>query len=391
MNEIGTLYVYELKKTFNRKIVWIVGGIMLLLCVFLSLSDLISNSTSYGAEEVSAYERMKINQENARDLSGTVIDHTLQQKVKESTTNVKPKSMQKYAPIYFYMLKIIGNDSMTSEIYFDKLYEELYEEREHQISQNRTDQKLTEKERDIWRNRDAKIKTPFTFEYTDGWSNLWDFAYTINYLLLLMLSICLSNVFSVEHLRKTDAIILCSKYGRKELYFVKILAGITFGVTTALLFFGVTAAASILIYGADGFHAAIQIAFPLCSWNISVGASVVILLFLLIAVAILYSAVIMFLSEILKNSVAVMAIPVGFMILTMLMDVPYQFRSASQIYDLLPTNLLAAWELWDDRLVSILGYYVTNVQIAPIVYLLITLLTLVIGKRIYMKYQVGAR
>ena len=52
MKRIGTLYIYELKKIISRKIVWIVGAIMVMLCVFLSFSDLILSSY-YGAEEIS--------------------------------------------------------------------------------------------------------------------------------------------------------------------------------------------------------------------------------------------------------------------------------------------------------------------------------------------------
>lgn len=100
---------------------------------------------------------------------------------------------------------------------------------------------------------------------------------------------------------------------------------------------------------------------------------------------------IMFLSESLKNSVVVMAIPVGIMTLTMMIDIPYQFRIFSQIYDLLPTNLLMVWELWDDRLVSLFGEYLTNFQIAPIMYFVIAILLFIAGKRIYQKYQIGAR
>ena len=134
-----------------------------------------------------------------------------------------------------------------------------------------------------------------------------------------------------------------------------------------------------------------QIAFPLSSWNISVGESVLVLLFVLLIISVLYSVAIVILSEILKNSVAVMAIPVGIMILTMMIDIPYQFRIASQIYDLLPTNLLTVWELWDDRLVSVFGKYLINFQIAPILYLIIIIVLFFVGKRVYLKHQIGAR
>lgn len=411
MKRIGTLYAYELKKIASRKIVWIVGIIMIFLCAFLSFSDLISSSY-YGEDEISGYKAMKINREYARNLADRKIDDTLlremqdyysREDVEESNDSISDgqisiitdesqedeidKGIKEYTPIYAYVKEITEDSNMALKISSD----ELYKMREKSILQNRTDQMLTEKEMDYWEEKDKQIETPFTYEYTESWSNLWNYMYTINYMILLMLAICLSNVFSVEYLRKTDAIILCSQYGKKHLYLAKVLAGISFGVIIAILFFGITAISSICVYGADGFSAALQIAFPLSSWNISVGESVLVLLFVLLIISVLYSVAIVILSEILKNSVAVMAIPVGIMILTMMIDIPYQFRIASQIYDLLPTNLLPVWELWDDRLVSVFGKYLTNFQIAPILYLIIIIVLFFVGKRVYLKHQIGAR
>ncbi|MCB7303158.1 ABC transporter permease [Bariatricus massiliensis] len=385
MNVTGRLYVYEIRKIIHRKIVWIAGAVMVLLCVFLSVSDLVS---SVYDGEISGYERMKIVRQYARNLSGRRIDDTLLKEMQDSyREGAAEGEVRAYLPIYMFVQDITGADEVSQEI--DS--EGLYLMRQDSISQNRADQMLTEKERQYWSEKDSKIETPFTYEYGDGWSNLWEYAYTINYMLLLMITISLSNVFSMEHFGKTDAIILCSQYGKKQLYLAKILAGITFGAVTAIILFGVSAVSSIAIYGADGFHTALQIAFPMSSWTMSIGGAVLVLLFILILVSVLYSIVIMFLSEALKNSVAVMAIPVGIMILTMLVDIPYQFRLVSQIYDLLPTNLLTAWELWDDRLVSVFGKYLTNFQIAPIIYCVTAALLFFVGKRIYERYQIGAR
>lgn len=250
---------------------------------------------------------------------------------------------------------------------------------------------LTEAEYSYWENKDSQIARPFVYEYTDGWGNLWEYAYTLNYFLFLLLAMCLPNVFSEEYAQKTDAVILCSKYGRKQLYYAKILAGAVFSVVSAILIFGVTLLSSILVYGADGFSAALQAAFPLSSWNVTVGESILILFFTLLTISLLYGCLIMFLSAVIKNGIAVMAIPVGMMAMTMMMDVPYQFRLASQIYDLLPTNLLTKWELWDDRLISVFGQYFTNYQIAPVLYLVFAVLLVLIGKIVYQKHQVQAR
>lgn len=386
MKRIGMLYSYELKKIASRKIVWIIGIIMILLCAFLSFSNLISSSY-YGEDEISGYEAMKINREYARSFTGRKVDDTLLREMQTSFSKENIGEIMEYTPIYSYVREITEDNNLALEIDSD----ELYKERGKSILQNRTDQMLTEKELDYWNEKDRQIETPFTYEYTEGWSNLWDSMYTLNYMILLMLAICLSNVFSVEYLRKTDAIILCSQYGKKDLYLAKVLAGISFGIITAILLWGITAISSICVYGADGFSAALQIAFPLSSWNISIGESVLILLLVLLITTVLYSVAIMILSEVLKNSVAVMAIPVGIMILTMMIDIPYQFRAASQIYDLLPTNLLVTWNLWDDRLISVFGRYLINFQIAPILYLIIAIVLFFVGKRVYLKQQIGAR
>lgn len=210
-------------------------------------------------------------------------------------------------------------------------------------------------------------------------------------MLLLLLAISLSNVFSIEYYRKTDAIILCSQYGKKQLFISKILAGMTFSIASAIILFAATLFSSLLVYGTDGFHAALQLAFPLSSLNISVGGSVLVLLVNLIVISMVYGSLIMLLSAILKSNVAVMAIPVGIMILTMMVDIPYQFRLASQVYDLLPTNILNKTELWDDRLICIWGKYFTNFQIAPFLYVVFAVLLVIIGMVIYQRHQVQAR
>ena len=300
-----------------------------------------------------------------RNLSGKKrIDDTLLKEMQDSyREGAAEGEVRAYLPIYMFVQDITGADEVSQEI--DS--EGLYLMRQDSISQDRADQMLTEKERQYWSEKDSKIETPFTYEYGDGWSNLWEYAYTINYMLLLMITISLSNVFSMEHFGKTDAIILCSQYGKKQLYLAKILAGITFGAVTAIILFGVSPVSSIAIYGADGFHTALQIAFPMSSWTMSIGGAVLVLLFILILVSVLYSIVIMFLSEALKQRGG-HSNSVGIMILTMLVDIPYQFRLVSQIYDLLPANLLTAWEYGMTGWSPVFRKYRNFFQIAPIIY-----------------------
>lgn len=451
--QIKTLYVYELRKIVCRKIVWITGGIMLLLCVSLSFVDLISTSSDFGEgnEEivVSGYELMKIRRECARALSGRKIDDSLLQEMqdfsrgegmkresqdvdpatgivvsvepgetdaergagaeeetdaKEETdaegdgdakeeADVKTESediwdrlwaAQKYTPIRIYVYRIMGyGDGKTMDA------AGLYSEREKLIAQNREDQMLKQEEMEYWKKNDAGLELPFTYEYAEGWGELWDQSYVVNCMLLLLLLVSLCNVFSMEHQQKTDAVILCTRHGKRELYIAKVLAGITFGAAAALLLSGITLLSDLAVYGADGFGGALQIEFPLSSWRMSVGESVLVLVFMLLAISAMYSIVILFLSEWLKKGVSVMAILVGIMTFTLFIDIPFQLRTLSQVYDLLPTNLLMPWGLWDDRLFSVFGGYLTQFEAAPVMYALLSAVLLFLGRRIWQKQQVG--
>ena len=451
--QIKTLYVYELRKIVCRRIVWITGGIMLLLCVSLSFVDLISTSSDFGEgnEEivVSGYEMMKIRRECARALSGRKIDDSLLQEMqdfsqgegmkresqdvdpatgivvsvepgetdaergagaeeetdaKEETdaegdgdakeeADVKTESediwdrlwaAQKYTPIRIYVYRIMGyGDGKTMDA------AGLYSEREKLIAQNREDQMLKQEEMEYWKKNDAGLELPFTYEYAEGWGELWNQSYVVNCMLLLLLLVSLCNVFSMEHQQKTDAVILCTRHGKRELYIAKVLAGITFGAAAALLLSGITLLSDLAVYGADGFGGALQIEFPLSSWRMSVGESVLVLVFMLLAISVMYSIVILFLSEWLKKGVGVMAILVGIMTFTLFIDIPFQFRTLSQVYDLLPTNLLMPWGLWDDRLFSVFGGYLTQFEAAPVMYALLSAVLLFLGRRIWQKQQVG--
>ena len=87
------------------------------------------------------------------------------------------------------------------------------------------------------------------------------------------------------------------------------------------------------------------------------GGAILFLMLLLLLISAMYSMTVMFLSEWLKKSAGVMAVPFGIMIFTLFIDIPYSYGTVSKVYELLPTNLLMTWELWDDRLLSVLGNY----------------------------------
>lgn len=53
-------------------------------------------------------------------------------------------------------------------------------------------------------------------EATGGWESILDSFLTLSFEIVLAVTISLSDIFSDEHVKKTDQLILCSKYGKKN-------------------------------------------------------------------------------------------------------------------------------------------------------------------------------
>ncbi|MBQ8821740.1 MAG: hypothetical protein IJZ82_03800, partial [Lachnospiraceae bacterium] len=166
---------------------------------------------------------------------------------------------------------------------------------------------------------------------------------------------------------------------------------VTFGFTGAVAMLLASFIPTLLIYGTEGFDVALQIYSPFAHWNITMGEAVIIMALLYLVVAVFYSILTMFLSEALRNSVAVMGIMFGGMLFT-LCYAPYtEFRIFNQIYELLPTMIFGMWEFLDLQLVKIFGVYFRNLQIAPILYMVCSVILVVAGRKLYKNYQVSGR
>ena len=145
----------------------------------------------------------------------------------------------------------------------------------------------------------------------------------------------------VEHTRKTDQVILCTRLGKKKLYAAKTLAGLTVGVgftlLLSLLMFGIIA----FLYGFDGYDTILQFVL-LRPFNLTVGQAALILVGLSFAGAALISIFTMMLSEVTKNSIATIGIITGVLLVTMfIMEMPANLKLLSEIWYLLPSNLVS--------------------------------------------------
>ncbi len=382
MCNFGTLYYYELKKILQKKMVWITWGIIFGFVVLMAVGNVLFESNEENGQKISAYEKMITDRENARALSGRIIDDTLLDEMKEAG------GRGRYDAIYQFV-RHLQNEH---EAIMNTNAEELYRIRADQIATWWKNQKLTEGEIAYWQEKEENLKIPFTYEYAGGFGNFLDLLYNMNFFLLMLIVICLSGVFADEHLRKTDQVILGSRFGKKILYFAKLAAGGTFGVVSTAVFLITGMILSLAIYGADGFKGAIQLILVQSSWQLSIGETILWLSVLLLLLSLFYSVITLFLSEGLRSSVATMALVTGVFTLTFFLNIPpYQHRALSQILAFMPAKIMRANGWADMRLVSIFGKYLMACQFAPVLYLIAAVLLILIGKRMYEHFQVGGR
>lgn len=399
MKNFQTLYRFEMKKILARKIVRITVAIMLILIAFTVYSQLFGTYVVNGTKipMYLAFQKMKAQEQ---ELAGRIIDQQLLEETWATYSITSPYAQYigiaehyldtfPYSAIYNFV-RVATDMNSAEAINWEADEAELYRMRQDVQENHWNSFYLTEGEKEYWRRQELSVEKPIEYAYKEGWRTLLYDLDLIGLMVFFSIVVCLSNVFTVEQTRKTDQLILCSRYGKGMLYLAKMLVGISFAACISLLYTIVAVLLVLLVYEGDGFFAAFQLIDPNYSAPISVGHAVLIGYGLLLAAAILVGIFTMVLSEILKNGMGTLATISGSILLFMFVSIPYQYRMLSQIWNYLPSVFLSIWSI-DCRLVPFFGTYLTNIQFVPILYIVTAGILSVIGFKIYQKYQVGAR
>lgn len=285
-----------------------------------------------------------------------------------------------YLDVYNFIGRTLGTQAGAEILVCDS--EAFYEKLNAQLEAN-TPAGLTES---------ISFDEPIVYHgYFDGWRQIADMMKLITCMEIMFIAICLSTVFTVEHTRKTDQVILCTRLGKKKLYAAKTLAGLTVGVgftlLLSLLMFGIIA----FLYGFDGYDTILQFVL-LRPFNLTVGQAALILVGLSFAGAALISIFTMMLSEVTKNSIATIGIITGVLLVTMfIMEMPANLKLLSEIWYLLPSNLVSLNGAFRYSMFHVGGSPLAAYQYAPIVYLVLAVIFALIGKLTYNRYQINGR
>jgi len=399
MKNFWILVRFELKKILGRRLAWIafsiVFGIMLIggfYKVFVS--------HEVNGERITAYAEEMEKKAEQKKIAGRLVNDELLEEMLYAG-NPDEAAFQPYVGVYDIVRNLLNMpelgaatlEEVKEELGIAPQQELVYTYREREIEVHMESMHLTEGEKEYWREKlDNETLVPWEYDYYQGMERVWTVAYTAIVLIALMLAVCLANLFAEEHQRKTDQLVLCSRNGRKVLFGAKITAGLLFTAISAGLVLLVTAVPPLILYGVDGINAPIQLASPWSMVRMTFGEMLLYTYGLTLVASFLYCSIILCCSEMFRNStVAVMAVIVVLVLVPLMVMVPFEYRVISQIFDLNPINVLAIWSATDFRLVPFFGSYLTVYQAAPVLYVMLTGIFLMIGRRAYLKFQVGGR
>ena len=400
MKNFRTLVRFELKKILSRKMTWIAFGLVFLVMAAYAVIEVTVPQDIDGVR-ATQYEAKRQEKETQKLIIGRTVDDALIEDMFAAMATSE-RAFQPYKDLYneigrnIILWEALSSGTLEGAKEAMGVAEDedlIYAGRRMRIEYGMKEQYLTEGEKDYWREVLAtEDSVPWTYDYYAGPYSAWTLAYTAIVLLAIMLAVCLANLFADEHQKKTDQLVLCSRNGRKVLYWAKLTAGMIFTMVSTGIILLISVVPQLLIFGTDGLWAPIQLVAPASTVQMTFGEAILYSYVLTIIAALLYSAIILCCSELFRNStVAVVAVIGVLVLLPMLVMIPYEYRVLSQIFDLNPINVVAIWGVWEYRLVPVPGGYLTMQQAAPILYTLLIGIFVLIGRRAYLKYQVGGR
>lgn len=405
MNNFGALYRYECKKLLSRKIVWISFGLCMAAIVISLAAPLLGDYYIDGEFIDTTYHVYQVDKGYAEALNGREIDQGLMEETiaayrtipeapgrHYTSTEEYQQNARPYSEIFGIIRRMAG--MQTAEVMYSWQPDEddLYAKRLLYLKSAWEDAGLSGGEMDFWRGREAQIKTPYIYQEHSAYDDMFSNYQMVGLILLLVVAICLSGMFSDEHTRKTDQIILCSPLGKTMLYWSKMAAGISFAAVSAFVLFLFTfIMTTVCLRGAGGFSAAFQFIFATNSDPVTCGQAILIAYGNMMFAAIVISVLVMALSELLHSSIATLAVSTGLLITAMIVNVPEQYRVLSQIWDWLPWCYLTPWNVFGNYTISIFGIYLTPWQAVPLLYIVAGVIIAAIGKPVYQRFQVSGR
>lgn len=119
--------------------------------------------------------------------------------------------------------------------------------------------RYSETSRNMLLNMQKELKTPFLFDYHDGWQVAMGLFRLVGIMVAAAVAVCVAPILAYDYQCGMDQILYASRHGKTKLFFAKYVAGLTF---LTLVYAFVMLLYSVIIfatYGFDGYSTPFQL------------------------------------------------------------------------------------------------------------------------------------
>ena len=406
MNNFWSLVGFEYKKIFVRKSVIISIALSIVVVLLSGVTMLLgsNNMSDFQDTEMTNYEEMRMDKAYQLALSGRPIDGELILEASNAyskiPTDIYPytdsEEYQKYARPYTFLLHMVDSAYTTRndpfgyldfQIISEDLAHSYYEKRAEQYRLNLENNPLfTQENVEIVMELDDKVEKPIIIQYDEGYTRFLALSTSNALIIMILIAFIVSPMFSEEYQKRTDSLILTSKYGKNKQILAKLFTGVSIGVIITFVLMLACYLACMLGYGFEGANAAIQNYVGLTTYNFTM-LDVVMLLFITTTFGSFFMvAISLFLSSAISKSIAALAISMVIAILGMINGVT--LPGFEKVRYFLPTAMGGFWDVTTQFAWSIFGINIMLYQAVCIVAFVIGTALLILTYRNFKKHQV---
>lgn len=388
MNNFWTLVGFEYRKIFARKSIVIAILTAIFVITFAAATNIIGTNTTTGK---SYYDEMLLEKEyisalNGKDLTGELIFEAAQAFAKVPTDDyafTESKEYFEFAKPYESIFKIVDsaytnkNNAFLVKDFGTLSFEQAlnyYEIRSAQYQLNLENNPLFT-DRNIRRimESDDEVAKPFTLQYHEGYRRFLNISSVNALCIMILISFILAPLFSDEHRKKTDSLILTSKNGKGSFVKAKIFTAFSFSAALTILILAVSYFICMLIYGFDGFNAGLQNMIGLVTYNFTLAEVILLLTVTTIFGSFLMMSITLFFSSCTRPIVCLM-LSLSIVVLGMFnglrmawlvklrMFLPTAMGTFDDIITQLSWNVLGA-DIWSYQAVCIVAFVVGSLML----------------------------
>ena len=387
---------YELKKIMKSR----VAVIALLLSAGMLFAVTMINYMVISPHDINVYER-------EQELEGRLLDDEFLEEVAREAekagglSQIGPESQYYHVARYLDRLRgtyqtiggttaeTLGKDPSSTPGMHGLTEADLYGRRERILEYIYNYFRLSDSDKDWWKEKESQIPKPFAWKTNLGvYSMKSNFGAALN-LFCMIAGVSLAGVFAGEKSQKTDALVLSTKEGKKTLWLIKFAAGEIFSLAAGTLLLVAVQIPHVILNGLHGFDAAWQLLVPFSSYPYTAGQMLALWILDYYLGCLVVGGIAMLLSILTGNAVASAGVICVAVIFDLFAALPPQLGLISQLRYLTPGQVLLNTGMADPRLFTICGVKLTSIQSAAVLYIIVTILSMILVRAGYRRLEVN--